>query len=194
MKAFGRGFLMRVLKEIWRVGSGGGQWGLFPEERVLGVVEWGERLHMAVFYLWGRYYDMGSRVCGVRFVNVGRRVGGGGGGVEGRNRYQILGVLLMCRLGVEGWVGVRRFWRRVRRRRLGGGEKGEVGSEEGGEGGGGRKCTLCLGGVKDAALTRCGHVFCWKCVAGWCAEKEICPLCRSEVQIKSLVCLYNIGR
>lgn len=55
-----------------------------------------------------------------------------------------------------------------------------------------RRCTLCLGRLKTATLTTCGHVFCWKCVANWCATNEACPLCRHPLQIhRDLFALSN---
>ena len=218
VNAFGVGFVLRLLKEVWKLsGIGRGGHLMFPEASVKAIIEWFLRLHMAVFYMWGRYYDIGSRIAGLRYVSVvGYQGVGGGRGMReegGRNRYQILGMLLMSRLGVEAWIAIRRLLRRLSRTRdsttttaaaataailgmkKGMGESGsdEEGSERGVEDEtGGRKCTLCLGTLKNPALTRCGHVFCWNCVAPWCGEKEICPLCRSEVQLRSLICLYNI--
>jgi peroxin-10 len=56
-----------------------------------------------------------------------------------------------------------------------------------------RSCPLCLASLKSPALTTCGHVFCWKCVASWCAQsKDQCPLCRHPLQMhRDLVTLVN---
>jgi peroxin-10 len=47
-------------------------------------------------------------------------------------------------------------------------------------GGGNRKCTLCLEGMRDPSVTTCGHVFCWLCISDWAREKPECPLCRQS--------------
>lgn len=56
-----------------------------------------------------------------------------------------------------------------------------------------RKCPLCLGSLKVPTLTSCGHVFCWKCVTGWCAQShDQCPLCRHPIEMhRNLVTLVN---
>lgn len=56
-----------------------------------------------------------------------------------------------------------------------------------------RKCPLCLGALKVPTLTSCGHVFCWKCVTGWCAQShDQCPLCRHPIEMhRNLLTLAN---
>ncbi len=63
---------------------------------------------LAVFYFTGAYYEMGKRVCGLRYVFT-RRVEDGlpGGGNAARAGYEVLGVLLVVQMLVRGWMHVR---------------------------------------------------------------------------------------
>ncbi|KAA8498416.1 Peroxisome biogenesis factor 10 [Porphyridium purpureum] len=54
-----------------------------------------------------------------------------------------------------------------------------------------KSCTLCLEAMRDPACTPCGHVFCWHCVAPWTVRNAACPLCRQELQLRDVLCLYN---
>jgi peroxin-10 len=54
-------------------------------------------------------------------------------------------------------------------------------------GGGNRKCTLCLEGMRDPSVTTCGHVFCWSCISDWAREKPECPLCRQSCLVQHIL-------
>ncbi|KAF2255234.1 hypothetical protein BU26DRAFT_514985 [Trematosphaeria pertusa] len=54
-------------------------------------------------------------------------------------------------------------------------------------GGGNRKCTLCLEGMRDPSVTTCGHVFCWVCISDWAREKPECPLCRQSCLVQHVL-------
>ncbi|GAB4816692.1 hypothetical protein N2152v2_003738 [Parachlorella kessleri] len=60
------------------------------------------RLHLALFYVYGTYFQPAKRVTGVRYLFAGRTFGG-------RPSYHVLGILLLVQLGLSGalWAGQR---------------------------------------------------------------------------------------
>lgn len=167
-----------------RVGWGllGDRAGSFPRETVGRLLDVTGRLHTALFYMYGRFQEAGHRLANLRYVRIAPRVGGASSG-----RLRLLGWLVVLQVGLEVGKGVRRAVVRARRRAgCDGGwvefvrrvgvemvrKEVEDEDEEGEEGeeGEGQKCILCLGVMKNATLTGCGHVFCWKCICSWCSS------------------------
>ncbi|RYP76911.1 hypothetical protein DL771_001464 [Monosporascus sp. 5C6A] len=67
-------------------------------------------LSLALFYFTGSYYELSKRVAGLRYIfTTARRPpasgGGSGGGAEGG--YEVLGVLLVVQMAVQGYLHVR---------------------------------------------------------------------------------------
>ncbi|RYP78801.1 hypothetical protein DL770_006810 [Monosporascus sp. CRB-9-2] len=70
-------------------------------------------LSLALFYFTGSYYELSKRVAGLRYIFMtarkppasGGESGGGGGGSEGG--YEVLGVLLVVQMAVQGYLHVR---------------------------------------------------------------------------------------
>jgi hypothetical protein len=53
------------------------------------------------------------------------------------------------------------------------------------------KCPICL--AKDCidTITHCGHAYCFRCVAPWLNEKNICPECRQPCSIETIAMLSS---
>lgn len=146
-------------------------------------------LGLAVFYFTGAYYNLAKRVWGLRYIFTRRLEKH-----EQRTGYQVLGVLLMAQLVVQGYMHVRTTYdgspaepepvvrtktqQHAREDQLGLDDEKTMrwipGPQQ-------RKCTLCLEAMRDPSVTTCGHVFCWSCIGDWVREKPECPLCRQVV-------------
>ncbi len=50
-----------------------------------------------------------------------------------------------------------------------------------------QKCSICLENIKNASITKCGHIFDTKCIEDWCNEnyknqnRINCPVCRTNL-------------
>ncbi|XP_008560791.1 peroxisome assembly protein 10-B [Microplitis demolitor] len=53
------------------------------------------------------------------------------------------------------------------------------------------KCQLCFS-TKPSAVTPCGHLFCWNCLAEWVRVQSQCPSCREHFTSSRIVPLLNL--
>lgn len=167
-------------------------------------------LSIATFYFTGSYYQISKRFWRLRYVFT-KKVDDN----EQRIGYEVLGVLLVLQIAVQGFLHARKI----------ASTPDEEDTDQGKPSSGAvlasiqnpsavpllpasmplydlsedpsavswipegqqRKCTLCLDPFKDPSVTTCGHVFCWICVRDWIQEKPECPLCRQEVLLSKIL-------
>lgn len=157
------------------------------------------RLHLAGFYLFGgSYHQLAKRVMGIRYVTVSARP------TPNISAYWYLGVFIAIEVAVTGG---RKFWGKVREVFRGamrgsiadGGKDGQTSSEqpqaeeeeEVDEDLNLPPCHICMCPCNVPTATPCGHIYCWGCIANWCAAKPSCPLCRTAAPPQQLLPIYH---
>mmetsp|Transcript_324 Transcript_324/g.934 ORF Transcript_324/g.934 Transcript_324/m.934 type:complete len:357 (-) Transcript_324:349-1419(-) len=220
-------------RDVWREGSAAAPPPL-PHERLWNKVRLASRkvlnfcsvysgelarLHLALFYIYGVYYQWPKRLTGIKYAFIGKTF-------EQRANYRVLGTLLFMQLAVTaGFGAVDVLSQQLQPHQgqaapegsddkpghavllqeelpagtaqqstaqlQGVGSSASAESPPGGEVSSRRKCPLCLSVRVVTTSTPCGHLFCWQCIAEWCNQKPECPLCRSAFTTSQLVCVYH---
>jgi peroxin-10 len=150
------------------------------------------KLHLGLFYLFGRYLQLSKRGAGIRYVFL-RKLD------MPRPGYTLLGVLLVVHLSVLGLLFLKNLCTGPGSQRLGLDAYTEradylaSSSEEDDAADEANTCTLCLCPREDTTVTECGHLYCWECIARALSAKPECPMCRSSCSPPQLLrlCHYS---
>ncbi|KAF7149540.1 hypothetical protein RHSIM_Rhsim02G0060800 [Rhododendron simsii] len=51
-------------------------------------------------------------------------------------------------------------------------------------------CPVCMGPFVEETSTKCGHIFCKKCICGAIAAQSKCPTCRRKLKVKDTIRIY----
>jgi len=157
-----------------------------------------QRMHLALFYFTGKFYDFSKRLFGIRYISNKKP--------DSRSplNYGILGVLIFIQLIVNIFMSIKNeitkrieYRRAQSRKALKLTSEGPLDQSEQSDPDenetlfqSSSKCSLCLGSMNYVTATSCGHLFCWNCITEWINNKAECPLCRQPITPQSLVCIY----
>lgn len=167
------------------------------------------RLHLALFYIQGVFYQLGKRITRIHYLAI--RYGlTNNTQTSALNTYRLLGWLVVVQVVLKllTWS-----WRLYKcRENYSQQQEMKANKRESNDGGliftvthDSRqvshmnsesvqlKCPLCLEVCCDITATPCGHLFCWQCVAEWTSERSECPVCRANVEPQTLVALQHFA-
>ncbi|PHJ23677.1 zinc c3hc4 type (ring finger) domain-containing protein [Cystoisospora suis] len=55
-------------------------------------------------------------------------------------------------------------------------------------------CNICFDEATDPVVTRCGHLFCWRCLHAWLQRgANECPVCKGYTTTKNVIPIYGRG-
>lgn len=133
------------------------------------------RLHTALFYVTGAYYDVVRRLLSVRYVENHRAPPG-----TPRPSYAMLGALLFARSVLLLVAAARSQYQMA----TAVSEKPTIDLSAAAPASRANpdapdyQCVLCMGECNVPTILPCGHLFCWQCVASWLATNvSSCESC-----------------
>lgn len=136
------------------------------------------QLHLIHFYLFGEYSSFARRLSRSRYALLRDPLGM----PTLEWSFKVIGIFLTIKLFrdlVQNSVSVAAGQSDVKE---GNGDQLEDGT---------LACGLCRDPTCECTVTRCGHLFCWRCITEWVVMKYHCPLCRSPVSPEQLVRVIN---
>ncbi|XP_056633289.1 peroxisome biogenesis factor 10-like [Diorhabda sublineata] len=134
-----------------------------------------KRIHNALFYIDGRYYNVSNRITGIQYALLRQWMKDDSfvGSFYILGNLSLFYVLLNFVLKLFSTNG----------NDVSGSEPEIYVSKRG--------CILCGENIKSACSTPCGHIFCWNCIYEGLQYQKNCPICREEIKPSRIVFLQN---
>ncbi|CAG9858935.1 unnamed protein product [Phyllotreta striolata] len=134
-----------------------------------------KRIHNALFYINGKYYNISNRITGIQYVLLREWLQDDTftGSFKLLGNLSLFYVLLNI---VFKLISPNNKYEVVDDTKLNVSSKG---------------CVLCSDNIKSPCCTPCGHVFCWNCIFESLRYQKSCPICREEINRSRIIFLQN---
>ncbi|CAH0552080.1 unnamed protein product [Brassicogethes aeneus] len=133
------------------------------------------RIHKALFYINGKYYNVSNRITGIRYVLVREWLKDD----TFTGSFRSLGYLSL-------FYTLFSMVHSLMTSHSGNSEMQTSTSLVST-----KYCPLCTENLKSASATPCGHIFCWNCIYDCLSYQKNCPICREEIGHSRIYFLQN---
>ncbi|KAG5897202.1 hypothetical protein JTB14_022555 [Gonioctena quinquepunctata] len=135
-----------------------------------------KRIHTSLFYMDGKYYNVSSRLMGIRYVLLREWLQND----SFTGTFHLLGNISLFYILFNSISKLFTF------------RKNEDCPENSIHTNVSTKsCVLCADNLQSPCSTPCGHIFCWNCIYDSLSYQRNCPVCREEVKPSRIILLQN---
>ncbi|XP_019874179.1 peroxisome biogenesis factor 10 [Aethina tumida] len=134
-----------------------------------------KRIHQALFYINGRYYNVSNRITGIRY-----------GLVRPWLKDDTFSGSFNCLGYISLFYTLFSIVHDLLTSHSGNSETLSLNYTSST-----KCCPLCTENLKSASATPCGHIFCWTCIHDSLAYQKCCPICREDISPNRIYYLQN---
>lgn len=137
-----------------------------------------KRIHHAIFYTNGKYYNIANRMTNIRYVLVRQWLEDD----TFTGSFNFLGNISLFYILFNI---VQQIWfTRYNSYKSDSPHNYSTSTSK-------KSCAICGENLKSASATPCGHIFCWTCIYDSLEYQKVCPICRRDVKHSRIVLLQN---